>query len=343
MLVTQPNLNIFFTGYQSTYWEAYKLAESKHERIATTYPVTTEIWLQGFLTMVQKYREWIGNRANNAPAPLTYQVPIKLFENTQVIDQFKFEDDTHGIYAPTVPFMGMQAKKWPDYQIRDLILNQGSWTGSFQNCLDGLTFWNTAHPVNYWDPAQGTFANDYTGGGVTVNNQSIGGGISLTSFATVYEDMTRRKNESGEAWGLTPNLSMSGPIMKLAMDTVLQAQFIGAPQIGQLGSGSGANAAFVGSTSNMARAWTDHFMWEDLSSSTVVGTSPNTYDQVFYLLSTNGPIKPFAWLLRQAPDFTFRINLQDPLVYEKHQFSFGSVARGSAAFGFPALASRSGP
>jgi hypothetical protein len=239
--------------------------------------------------------------------------------------------------------MGMQAMKLPDYQIRDLILNQGSWTGGFQTCLDGTNFWGTSHPVNYWDPSMGTYANDYTGGGVTVNNQVIGGGLAFGAFATVWEDMTRRKNESGEAWGVIPDMAMTGPILKIAMDTLLQSQFIGAPQIGQLGSGGGANAAMVGSTSNQMRAWTDSFMWEDLSSSTLIGTSPNTYDQVWYMLSTKGPVKPFAWLMRQAPDFTYRIRPDDPVVFEKHQFQYGSVARGSAAFGFPQTASRSGP
>jgi phage major head subunit gpT-like protein len=343
MIITQANLQIFFTATETRFWTAYKLAEARYQKIATIYPVATEVWLSGFLTMIQKYREWIGARVNQTPAPLTYAVPIKNWENTQVIDKFRFEDDTYGIYAPTVPFMGMQAAKLPDYQIRDLILNQGSWTGTFQNCLDGLTFFNTAHPVNYWDPSQGTYTNDYTSGGTTVNNQLIGGGLNMTAFSTVWEDMTRRKNESGEAWGLIPNMAMTGPILKLAMDTLLQAQFIGAPVIGQLGTGTGANAPMVGATSNQMRAWADYFMWEDLSSSTAIGTGSNTYDQVWYLLCTSGPVKPFAWLMRKAPDFTYRINPQDPVVFEKHQYQYGSEARGSAAFGFPQLASRSGP
>lgn len=345
MLTTPSNIQLFFTGYETRFWTAYHLAEQRKDRIATVYPVATEVWLSGFENMLQKYREWIGARTVQTPSLMTYQVPIKNFENTQAIDQFRFEDDTFGLYDATIPFMAQLAKKLTDYNLRDLILNQGSWTGSFQNCLDGLTFWNTAHPVNFWDSSQGTYANDYTSGGVTVNNQLIGGGLSMTAFATVYLDMTRRKNESGEAWGLKPNTAMTGPILKLAMDTLLQAQFIASPQIAQLGTGSspGPNAPMVGATQNSMRAWADSFMWEDLSSGTAIGSGSNTYDQVWYLLDTSGPIKPFAHLMRQAPNFVYRVNPDDPIVFDKHQYVYGSVVRESVAFGFPQTASRSGP
>lgn len=343
MITSQTNLQLFFTGYETRFWTAYKLAEVQNKKIATMYPVGTEVWLSGFENMVQKFREWIGSRVVQVPTLLTYQVPIKNFENTQAIDKFRFDDDTYGLYDPTIPFMAMLAAKLTDYNLRDMILNQGSWTGTFQNCLDGLTFWNTAHPVNFWDSSMGTYTNDYTGGGVTVNNQLIGGGISMTAFATMWLDMARRKNESGEAWGLKPNLTMSGPILKLAIDTVLQAQFLGVPQIVQLGAGSGANAPMVGATDNTMRAWTDSFMWEDLSSGTAIGSGSNTYDQVFYQLDTRGPVKPFAHLMRQAPDFTYRIRPDDPVVFDKHQYVYGSVARESVAWGFPQTASRSGP
>ena len=345
LTATPANIQYYFTQAQSRFWEAYDAAPVFTDKIATTIPVKSEVWLEGFLTMVQKFREWQGPRVYQNPMPLTYQVPIKNWENTQAIDMFRFADDTYGIYAPTFPFMGIQAKKLSDYQIRDAILNQGSWTGAFQNCLDGLTFFNAAHPVNYWDASQGTFANDYTAGGVTVNNQLIGGGISATAFATVWQDMSRRKTESGEAWGFNPNLAFEGPMLKVALDTILQAQFMAQPQLVQIGSGSGANAVNVGATQNViaTKGWADNLMIPELSSSTVIGTGSNTYDQVWYLAYTEGPIKPFIWLLRQAADFVARVNPDDPIVFDKHTIAYGSVARASVAFGFPAFCSRSGP
>jgi phage major head subunit gpT-like protein len=345
MLTSPANLNLFFTQLETRFWTEYALAAPMYQRFATVEPVGTELWTSGFMNMIQKYREWLGARVVQVPSLQTYTVPIKNWENTQGVDKFKFDDDTHGMYSPIAAFMGMQAKKLPDYQIRDAILNQGSWTGSFQNCLDGLSLFNSAHPVNFWDASQGTYPNDYTGGGVTVNNQVIGGGLSLTGFATIFEDMARRKNESGEAGGYKADLALTGPILAIAMQTILQAQFIGSPQIVQLGSSVGTgNATYVGATDTIAiRGLTDFAMWDDLSSSTVIGTGSNTYDQVFYMFATKGPIRPFIWLLREAPNFVARVNLDDPVVFEKHQYLFGSEARGSVAYGFPATVSRSGP
>ena len=348
LTATPANIQYFFTQAQSRFWESYDVAPVFTDKLATTIPVKGEVWLEGFLTMVQKYREWQGPRVVQNPMPLTYQVPIKNWENTQAINKFRFDDDSYGIYAPTFPFMGMQAKKLSDYQIRDALLNQGVWTGSFQNCLDGLSMFNTAHPVNYWDASQGTFANDYTAGGVTVNNQLIGGGISTTAFATVWQDMSRRKTESGEAWGFSPNLAFEGPMLKVAVDTVLQAQFLAQPQLVQLGTGSAGavNGPMVGSTQNVMAAgagWATNLMIPELSSSVAIGSGSNTYDQVWYLAYTDGPIKPIIWLLRQAPDFVARINPDDPVVFDKATYLYGSVARASMAWGFPSMLSRSGP
>ena len=345
MQTSPTNLNLFFTQLETRFWTEYKLAEPMWQRIGTLEPVGSALWTSGFMNMIQKFREWLGARVVQFPTLQTYTVPIKNWENTEAVDKFRFDDDTHGMYSPIAAFMGMQSKKLPDYQIRDAILNQGSWTGSFQNCLDGLTFFNTAHPVNFWDASQGTYANDYTSGGVTVNNQLIGGGISLTALSTVYEDMARRKNESGEAGGWKADTALSGPILMIAMQTILQGAFLAQQQVVQLGSAgtTGANGQLVGATDNVVKGLADYVMWDDLSSSTAIGTSTNTYDQVWYMLNTKGPIRPFLWLLREAPNFVARINPDDPVVFEKHQYLFGSEARGSVAFGFPQSISRSGP
>lgn len=348
MLVSPQNLNLFFTDLNTQFWMALGTAPVRNSRIATTIPVGTEQWTAGWIGMLQKMREWIGPRVTNTPAPQTYSVAIQNFEQTNGIDQFKLEDDQWGIYAPVAKFMGDQAAKWPDYQIRDLIQSQGSQTGVRQLCMDTLPYWNTAHPVNFYDPSFGTFANDYTGGGITVNGLLIGGALASNPFMSVWEDMTRRKQESGEAWGLSPDLLTTGSMLKGPAAAVLNSQFIAIPVIGTIGTGNvgtpgspvQANSPLVGSTSNPTQGWADHLLWEDLGGSATVGNG--TLDQVWYLLDTKRVIRPFVWLLRQAANFVIRNRPDDPMVYDSHTISMGSVGRGAPAWGFPALASRSG-
>lgn len=333
MLITPANLSLFFTGLETRWKTAYTTTPSFHESIATTYPVATEQWASGWLGMLDKYREWIGPRLTRTPAPQTYLVPIQNFELSEGVDQFKLADDTYGIYNSVVDYMGLQAKKWPDYQLRDLLQNQGSQTGARQLSLDNLSHFNTAHPVSFWDASKGTYPNDYTGGGVSINGITVGGALSPTAFATVFEDMARRKAESAEPWGIVASLAFTGPMMKLAMGTILQAQFTGAPVVGQL-------TGMVGSTENILKGWTDYKMWEELGGTVTVGGG--SQDQLWYLADTSKPIKPLSWLLRQAPDFTYRNQPDDPMVYDTHTIGMGSVARGAPAWGFPQFISRSG-
>jgi len=348
MLVTQPNLSLFFTGLETRWRGAYGAAPVVYNRIATTYPVATEQWASGWIGMLDKMREWVGPRLTRQPNPQTYLVQIQNYEQTQGIDQFKLEDDTYGIYNPVVDFMGLQAAKWPDYQLRDLLQSQGSQGGSRQLSVDGVNHFSTAHPVSFWDSSRGTYPNDYTNGGQTINGITVGGALSATSFATVWEDMARRKAESGEPWGIVADLAVTGPMLKLAMDTILQAQFMGAPVLAQLGSANAPtagspvspNAPLVGSTENVMKGWTDRLMWPDLGGSVTVGGG--TQDQLFYVMDTSKPIKPLSWLLRKAPDFTYRKNPDDPVVFDRHQYVMGSVARGAPAWAFPQLMSRSG-
>lgn len=325
MLITPANLSFFFTTLETSFWNAYRTADVTYDKICTTYSVSTEQWVSGWIGMTDKVREWRGSRVTKQPAPQTYIVTPKLFEQTESIDKYKLLDDTYGIYAPLPAFMGMQNKKWPDYQVRDLLLNQGSWTGASQNGTDGLTHWNTAHPVDLYDAAKGTYSNDFLGGFV-VDGITVGGALGLNSFSTLWSEIASRKSESGEALGITADLTMVAPQLKLTLDTILNAQFTGQPTIGNL-------TGNIGATENMLKGWTSSLMWPDLAD------APTTW----YELVTKMPMKPFSWLLRQPPTFVIRNQEQDPVVFDTHTYLYGSDMRGAPAWGFPWLSARSGP
>lgn len=343
MLITPQNLNIFFTGVETRFWQAFTAAPVVYQQLATTYPVATEQWVSGWIGMLDKMREWQGSRIVRTPAPQTYLVPLQLFELTEGIDEIKLRNDTYGIYNPVISMMGIQAAKYRDYQLRDLIQNQGSQSGFRQNGTDGLTHWNTAHPIDFYDASKGVYTNDYSNGGVTVNGIVIGGALSPNAFATVWEDMSRRKSESGESQNVDASLLVIGTMLKFAADAILQAQFMGLPVIGSIGTGSGGtpNAPLVGTTENMLRSWTDRLVWKDLGGSATLGGG--TLDQGWYMGDFTKPIKPFSWLENLAPDFTYRNNPQDPVVFDTHTYLLGSKSFGAPAWALPWLSSRSSP
>ncbi len=325
MLITPANLSFFFTQLETRFWTAYQTVPKWIDKIATTYPVGTEQWVSGWMGMLDKMREWQGPRVTHSPAPQTYLVQIKPFELTESIDQFKLSDDQYGIYFPTVAFMGESTAKWPDYEMRDLIQNRGSWTGAAQKGLDGLNHFATNHPVDFYDASKGTYSNDFIGG-FSVNGVTVGGALGITAFSTLWQEISTRKSEMGESMGLMADLTMAPPQLKLTLDTILQAQFFAPPTLGNL-------TGQVGSAENMLKGWTDRFINMDL------GNDPTTW----YMMVTNRPVKPYSWLLRDAPTFVYRINPQDPVVFDTHTYLYGSWARGAPAWGFSWLYARAGP
>jgi len=327
MQITAPNLAYFFTQMETSYDVAYNEAavDSWIDRIATEYPVTGEQWASVWMGMLDKLRVWQGPRIVKTPAPQTYFVPIQPFELTEAVDKFKLQDDLYGVYFPIAARMGVQSRKWPDYQMRDLIRGIGFWTGSYQNGTDGLTHWNSAHLVDYWDASKGTYTNDYGPSGTSINGITVGGAFGTNAFNTVWQDMSSRKSESGEAIGAKPDLTMGPSQLRAAMTTVLQSSYYAPPAMG-------AMTGFVGSMENPLKGWTELFINDDFDTDPVA----------WYMFCTKKGIKPFSWLLREAPIFTPIVDPTNPIVFATHTHQFGVEARGAPAFGLPWMSSRSG-
>ena len=333
-IISPANQQLFFSQLETRFWTAFQAAEPWAMKIADSLPVNTEQWANGWAGMIDKAREWLGPRVAREMVQQTYLVPIQNFELTIKLDKFKIDDDVHAVYAPRAAYMGIQMAKLKDYQLRDLLNNAGSQTGARQVGFDGLNHWGAAHPVDFYDASKGTYINDFRGGGAVINGVSTGGGFSLNGFNTIWQEIASRKSESGEALGILADLTMLPPQLKAAGMAVLQAQFMGAPQMGVLGTGVGLNnGPMVGATENMMKGWTDLFVNPDLAA----------YPTTWYELVTKGPVKPFNWLERAAPVYVERTRDDDPLVFDQHVYAFGSMARGAPAWSFPWLSAISGP
>jgi phage major head subunit gpT-like protein len=348
MLLTSANLSLFFTAMETTYNIAKSLAPVVHPMIATTYPVTTETWANAWLTMTERLRLWSGPRYVEPLGPMVYSVPMQLFEKTAGIPRAKFEDDVHGVFSDLARQFGLQNAKWPDYELLDLIQDQGAQTGVLQNGTDGLAGFSTVHPVNYWNAALGTFPNDYTGGAVEVNGTIVGGALTQPGLTTLVQDTARRQNESGKAGGFRADKILVGSMLENTGKTLLQSSFMGAPIVGTLGTGdfptggsaTPANSAMVGATENVLKGYCDMVVWEDLGGSATVGNT--TQDYVWYALCTKKGIMPWSWLLRNEPGFIARTNPNDSNVFDTAEFLWGTdFARGAPAWSLPTLFSRS--
>jgi phage major head subunit gpT-like protein len=169
--------------------------------------------------------------------------------------------------------------------------------------FDGQPFWNASHPVNIDNSAGGTYSNLFTGTALT-----------LANFRTVRAAMAGYVGEDARSLGIVPNLLVVPPQLEV---TALE---IVAPMIVSGG------VAYPNVLSQAARVL-------------VIPELANE-PTVWYLMKTDGPLKPFIVQTRQAPQFQ---QLTDPTsenVFMRKQFLYGVDARGNAGYALPFLAAR---
>lgn len=325
MQISPANISLFFTSLNTLFNNGLSVAQPWSQTLAMTMPSNSDTEAYGWIGMQEKMREWTGSRVVHTPAPQTYLVKNQLFEQTQGLDKFVLSDDRHGLYLPMAQGMGMQAKKWPDYQVRDLLENSGSQTGTRQTGPDGVTFWGTNHPIDFYNSGAGTYVNDLGVSGTSINSITVGGALAPSAYSTAWQEFANRKSESGERLGIRPNLLMVPAQLDFTAKTLLQAAYF-SPNSFQASPGT-----LVGPSDNVLRGSSDILMNGDLTSMAA-----------WYLFDTSKPMKPVVFQLREAPAWVQRIVPTDPVVFDTHHFLFGVEARGAPAWGPAWLSMRSG-
>jgi len=338
-VITPAGLNVFITNVNTMWGSIYTSlsVDLVAPKIATTVPVSSEIWTMGWTGKMPKMRIWAGPRHVHEPAPQLYSVVPRPYEDTYAIDRFKLDDDQFGLYYRMLPDMAAQIKRWPDYELRDLLEASGAYSDAVSQAgLDGLANWSTAHPIDLYDATKGTYVNDFTGGGVSIAypksgggtiSTTVGGALSPVAFTTLWEYMSTLKGEDSEPLGVVPDVLMHAPQLKAEVELILRSTFFAPPQWGVNITGQ------VGAADNPLKRFG------------VTGLENKFLKNVYtwYLMDTSAAMKPFTWALRESPQIVPRMNEQDPVVFDTHQFLWGAWARAAPAWSFAFLAARSGP
>lgn len=329
MAITPANFQIFVTTGSTMVREAYSSAPVSYPEFTTTVPLETENYEDGWIGRMPVVREWVGPRIVNEPAPQTYLAATQLFELTYGFDRFKLDDDKLGVYYPILSDLGLQWKRWPEFQIRNFLENSGNQTGARQNGLDGLTNFNTAHPIDLYNASAGTYSNDFRGG-FTVGSTTVGGALSGTALGTAVEYMQTYQAEDGERLGIVPNRLMIPVTLRAEAEYILKNQ-TSAPQNGW--QTFGPTNTQVGASDNLyARFGVDYLINHNLKSNTN-----------WYLMDTTKSIKPVRWGLRMAPEIVPRVNPTDPIVWSNHYYQWGGAGRGCPLWSYAWLMAKSGP
>jgi len=346
------NLAFFYTTAEATLGKVYLETDESMpdfwKDVATEVPFPSLQHVDGWIGMVPKPRMWRGPRVVHEPAAQTFTVESRPWEHTMGIDRFTMDADFMGIFADTTIHQARQARRQPNYWLRDLIEASGDFTNAGvatqnpQLGTDGLPFFSTAHLQNIYSPSSATYSNDFIGGGINVAggapggsgaNILVGGQFSPTSVMTLAEYMMQFKGEDGETLGVMPNLAMFPAALFGESQLVLVEMSFAPPQWATIGAGSGALGAQVGAADNPIRRF---------------GINPliNRYlnnGNRWYLMDSTRSRRPLAWGVHRAPVFAIRVAETDTSVFDNHRYLFGIWGHAVPFWGaFPWLMCRSG-
>jgi phage major head subunit gpT-like protein len=315
-------MSIFFTGLSAQFWQAYGQAAPFWAQVAMLKPSNTEIEKDGWMGKIPTLREWIGPRVVQNAAARSYTLENRLWELTLAVDKFKIQDDTYGVYAPIVAYMGMQSAKWPDYMIADAMrLNS-------RLAFDGLAYYHASHPVDVDDAGKGTYSNTKT--------------LALTpdNFQSVRKDMMKFVAEDGRPLGLSPDLLVVPPSLEITALNILNAAFI-APQLIGGNTQVGANENVLKGVSRLLVVPELETTIAGIDGTPGLGSGDPDPAKTWFIFDTRKPIKSHMFQQRQAPVFVPRVDPTDPVVFNEHQFVYGVEARGNVGVTLPWLSVRS--
>ena len=338
-MITPAAFAKFVTDINTMWGTIYESlgVEEQYQKIATTVPLKTAQWEIGWTGIMPKARVWAGPRHPYQPAAQTYIAVPQPYELTYEIDKFNLDDDQFGVFFRMLPDMARQLKRWPDLQMRDLLEASGAYSSTtIQQGFDGLSNWNTAHLINLYNSGLGSYCNDFTGGGQNVTYTKPGGGTGTTlvggslapvAYGTLAEYMQTIKGEDGEVLGVNPNLMQIAPQLEVEANMILKASYFAPPQWG-------VNiTSQVGAAENVLKRFGIDYIENKFLA--------NKY--TWYLMDLSQSVKPFTWVLREAPIVVPRINENDPIVFDNHMLMWGAWMRACPAWSYAFLCARSGP
>jgi phage major head subunit gpT-like protein len=191
MELTSSSMVAFKTLYDTTFNNAFNLAEAQYQKAAYVFnsgrvEVVNHRWLRGFAGM----REFIGARVVQNVGSDGFLVKNQKWEFTQSIQRVDLERDQWGVYTPILARQGQQAKLHRDTITFGLLSSAlaGTTTYGAITAYDGIALYgnhNTNRTV--------TFNNKLTGNG------SWGSSSALTEGTLTYaiQELRKRRDVAG--------------------------------------------------------------------------------------------------------------------------------------------------
>ena len=278
-----------------------------HPQVAMSVTSTTDTELYAWLSQVAGFRKWTASRHFNSVAQSGYQLKNEDWEDSVEIDRNAFRDNKFLQQSQLFEMMGYNARKHPDEQLADILINFASYT-----CWDGKAYFATDHPVNLHDSGAGTFGNKATNP------------LTPANLAIARREMMKFKDPSGRKLAVPPDTLIVPPSLRTTAETIVNGIFV--PTV------SGATVQFVG---NGNGAPTQALKLIEI---------PELEDEptVWYLARLSYVVKPLIFQKRTDPVVEFIEDLTSAFCKKHKKVQLGADYSGAFGYTFPQLMYRLG-
>jgi phage major head subunit gpT-like protein len=202
MALTKSDIpELLLPGLRAEFDLAYRteLDLSVAERIATVISTTMPVQKYGWLGTAPAMREFLDERRPGGLASYSVSIEDKVFESSIAVERRAIEDDQLDLIRLRVRDLAYRVAQHRQQIVVEALA--GGFTGL---CYDGLSLFNTAHPVG-----SGTYSNRTTS---ALDATSLGAGIS---------QMMQVPDDQGVPLGITPDTLVVGPkLMWAAIELV---------------------------------------------------------------------------------------------------------------------------
>lgn len=251
-----------------------------------------------WLGTVPEMREWGDGRQAKGLRSESYNVFNKKYEATIEVDRDELSDDQTGQIRVRIGELAVRAATHKDKLLSTLLENGGT-TGN--NSYDGVTFFNDAHVSG----ASGSQDNDRTQNITDPTTPTTA--EAKASIAEAVSAMMGFKDDQG-----TPMMLNTASLVCVV------------PPLMQFAFREALNAAIISQTSNVAMqglAGVVTFPWL-------------TSTDKWYLLKTDGVVRPFVFQDREPIEFTALDTPDSEEGFKREKYLYGCRARYALAYGY---------
>ncbi|MBI4719474.1 MAG: Mu-like prophage major head subunit gpT family protein [Planctomycetes bacterium] len=286
---------LILPSLKSTFFERYGSQPTFYQDLATELASTKDKEDYKWLGSLPRMREWGTGRLARGVRNESYSLDNQKYESTLEVDRDEIDDDQTGQIRIRVQELAARAATHKDYLLAQLLIN-GATTGF--NSYDGVTFFNDAHVSGDSGSQDNTLAPSAT----------------APSDPTVDEFKKALRAAVGALLAFKDDTGDPTAVSATGLVCVV-------PPTMYLNALEAVSATVISNTSNVLQGAARIIAFPWLTTATT-----------WYLLKTDGVVRPFIFQNRASVEFT-ALEGQSDEGYRREKYLYGVGARYAMTYG----------